>query len=483
MRIAMKMNGITGRWVTNILSIIIIALIIVEATVIVLSGSSTDASVNDYIHSQATLVQKYFARYIEENNYDFTLTARTVVDIASDFENLKIQIFATDGHTVVSSSGYLFTEDVYVPAESITQRYRDPLTGERIVVLTAPLEDSFGNVFGGVRLISSLKLVSLQKAVFIGISLVLGLAVIGVMVLSGIYFIRSIVNPIRQIASASKVISKGDFTTRIEKKNDDEIGDLTDSINNMAEDLSKLDQMKNEFISSVSHELRTPLTAIKGWNETLMSCEPEEDADTIKMGLGVIASESERLSNMVEELLDYSKIQSGKVSLSVKEVDLSELMADTLLVFKEKAGKRGIKLIYRCSAAEMTAEGDPYRLKQVFVNIVDNAIKHSYDNSQIQIFADRIEGGYALTVADQGEGIRAEDLPNIKKRFYKGRSNVPGSGLGLAITDSVVTLHGGYLDIFSEEGKGTTVVVSLPERIPKTAGKNGVKHPEAPLPH
>ena len=131
----------------------------------------------------------------------------------------------------------------------------------------------------------------------------------------------------------------------------------------------------------------------------------------------------------------------------------------------------------------MSAEGDPSRLKQVFVNIVDNAIKHSYDNSQIEIFADRIEGGYALTVADRGEGIKAEDLPNIKKRFYKGRSNVPGSGLGLAISDSVVALHGGYLDIFSEEGKGTTVVVSLPEKMPKASGKKSIKHPETPLSH
>ena len=477
MRIAMKMNGITGRWVTNILSIIIIALIIVEVTVIVLSGSSTDASVNDYMQSQATLVQKYFSRYIEENNYDFNLTARTVVDIAADFENIKIQVFAPDGHTVVSSSGYLFTEEIYVPTENVTQRYRDPITGEHLVVLIAPLEDGFGNVFGGVRLASSLDAVNVQKGVFVAIALTVGLVVVGVVVLSGIF------SPIRQIASASKVISKGDFSTRIEKKNDDEIGDLTDSINNMAEDLSKLDQMKNEFISSVSHELRTPLTAIKGWNETLMSCDPQDDSETIKMGLGVIGSESERLSNMVEELLDYSKIQSGKITLSVKELDLSELMSDTLLVFKEKAGKRGIKLVYHCSVAEMSAEGDPSRLKQVFVNIVDNAIKHSYDNSQIEIFADRIEGGYALTVADRGEGIKAEDLPNIKKRFYKGRSNVPGSGLGLAISDSVVALHGGYLDIFSEEGKGTTVVVSLPEKMPKASGKKSIKHPEAPLSH
>jgi signal transduction histidine kinase len=183
---------------------------------------------------------------------------------------------------------------------------------------------------------------------------------------------------------------------------------------------------------------------------------------------------------MVEELLDYSKIQSGKISLSIKRVDVSELMAVTVLVFKEKAAKRGIKLIYHGQPGEMIVDGDPSRLKQVFVNIVDNAIKHSYDDSQIQVYSERIEGGYALTVADKGAGIKAEDLPYIKTRFYKGKSNVPGSGLGLAISDSVVTLHGGYLDIFSEEGKGTTVVVSLPERMPKASEKKSISHPAPP---
>lgn len=479
MRIAMKMNSITGRWITNILSIIIIALVIVEVAVIALSGNSIDSSVDNYLQSQGSLIQKYFSEYIKENNYDFGITAKDVLSIAVDYENLKVQIFATDGHMVASTAGYYSGEEVYLTSVPVIDRIRDIATGESLVVYTAPLEDGVGNILGSVRLASSLAQVNVQKAVFIAVTLVLGAVMIGVMALSGTYFIKSIVNPIREIAATAKTISKGDFTARIDKKQDDEIGELTDSINNMAADLSKIDQMKNDFISSVSHELRTPLTAIKGWNETLMSCDPQEDNETIKMGLGVIASEADRLSNMVEELLDYSKIQSGKVTLSIKNVDVSELMAETVLVFKEKAAKRGIKLIYHGQAGQMPCEGDDARIKQVFVNVVDNAIKHSYDNSEINVFAERIEGGYALTVADKGEGIREEDLPYIKTRFYKGRSNVPGSGLGLAISDSIINLHGGYLDIYSKEGKGTTVVISFPEKLPKNLSKRNLQHPAA----
>lgn len=480
MRTSAKSSSITGRWLSSIFSIIVIALIVVEIVVIFLTTSSIDTSVSDYMTAQSEMVCRYFSEYIKTNGYDFGLAAGQVLSIVGDSSPVRIEIYSADGNPVVTSSGFCFEKQISVSGSTITRRYRDPETGEFLIVHTAPLTDSFGTVFGCVRLISSLRRVNLQKTLSVILSLVLGGGVLGLVALSGSYFVSSIVNPIKQIAATATVISKGDFTTRILTENHDEIGELAVSINNMAADLSKLDQMKNDFISSVSHELRTPLTAIKGWNETLMACDPVQDEETIRMGLEVIASESDRLANMVEELLDYSKIQSGKITMNYERLDLSALLTATVIMFKEKALQRRIVLVYSEPGIRMEIDGDPYRLKQVLVNIIDNAIKHSFDDSRIEIYAETIDGGYSVTVRDYGEGIRAEDLPHIKKRFYKGKSKAPGSGLGLAISDSVITLHGGYLDINSEEGRGTSVIISLPQKLPKKFRKPKTEQSENP---
>ena len=253
----------------------------------------------------------------------------------------------------------------------------------------------------------------------------------------------------------------GDFSVRITKKNDDEIGELCDIVNHMASELELSEQMKNDFISSVSHELRTPLTAIKGWAETVGSM--PDDSETIAKGMRVITSESERLSRMVEDLLDFSRMQNGKFSLNKNTMDILAELGDAVLIYTEKARNEGIDIIYDEPDMLPFVYGDRNRLRQVFVNIIDNAIKYSDKGGVVSVQATMSDPRHIeVDVSDTGCGISPQDLPKVKTKFYKANHTRRGSGIGLAVADEIVTLHGGKLEIFSEQGVGTTVTITLP---------------------
>ena len=279
------------------------------------------------------------------------------------------------------------------------------------------------------------------------------------LVITGVYFIRSIVQPIQQINATTKKFAKGDFSVRINDTSNDEIGDLCVSINQMADELSNTENMKNEFISSVSHELRTPLTAIKGWAETMCM---EADPDTVQRGVHVIVNETERLSEMVEELLDFSRMQSGRFSLQCATMDVLAELGDAVLIYVEKAKRENIRIIYQEPEMLPFVYGDKNRIRQVFINVIDNAIKYSNPGSTITVSAEEVSGMIQVTITDNGVGISAADLPRVKTKFFKANHTRRGSGIGLAVADEIITMHGGRLDITSELNVGTNVTITLP---------------------
>ena len=315
--------------------------------------------------------------------------------------------------------------------------------------------------YSAIRMVSSLDTVSRHIS---GITLVLAAISIIILVLlffSGLYFVKSIVIPVRQIGSTARRYAMGDFSVRITKKNDDEIGDLCDTVNHMASELALSEQMKNEFISSVSHELRTPLTAIKGWAETIGTM--PDDSETVAKGMRVITSESERLSEMVEELLDFSRMQNGRFSLNKSTMDVLAELGDAVLIYTEKAKKEGISVIYDEPDMLPFICGDKNRIRQVFINVIDNAIKYSDKNGLVSIQAGMEDTDHIrIDVSDTGCGISKHDLPKIKTKFYKANHTRRGSGIGLAVADEIIAMHGGQLDITSEQNVGTTVTIILP---------------------
>ncbi|MEG1994495.1 MAG: HAMP domain-containing sensor histidine kinase, partial [Oscillospiraceae bacterium] len=264
-----------------------------------------------------------------------------------------------------------------------------------------------------------------------------------------------------EIGKTARLISQGNFGVRLQKSKNDEVGELCDIINDMAEELQTTEKIKNEFISSVSHELRTPLTAIKGWGETLRS-DGNIDEVMFQKGMGVIISETERLSGMVEELLDFSRIQSGNFRLNFSKIDIVAEISDAVLMYTERAKRDKIQLIYDEPEELCVVNGDRNRLRQVFINIIDNALKYSDPGDTVKVVVKIGEENIVIIIADTGIGIKSDDLHHVKNKFYKANSTRRGSGIGLAVADNIIEMHGGNLDIFSEENVGTTVTITIP---------------------
>ena len=215
----------------------------------------------------------------------------------------------------------------------------------------------------------------------------------------------------------------------------------------------------------MSHELRTPLTAIKGWGETLRQG-GAADEELMNKGLEVISSEAERLSGIVEELLDFSRMQGGHMTMRFGRMDVLAELEEAVVLFRERAKREDIDLVYIEGENLSPITGDKDRLKQVFINIIDNAIKYSNAGGRVRIEAVQMGGNVQIVISDSGVGIPKSDLPNIKNKFYKANRTRPGSGIGLALADEIIRRHKGRLEIDSEEGVGTTVTITLPTAEP-----------------
>jgi signal transduction histidine kinase len=291
--------------------------------------------------------------------------------------------------------------------------------------------------------------------------IVSSLAILGFCTYSGLFFIKSIVRPVRDVSNIARKIAMGDFESRIEITKNDEIGELCDTINYMAAELSQAENLKNDFISSVSHELRTPLTAIRGWGETAkMSIGTDEEL--VKRGLDVVLSEADRLSGLVEELLDFSRMQTGRLTVVSQPFNISSLLEESVSMYAELSKKQGIELIFTPPAEEIEVMGDMNRIKQVFINIIDNAVKYTESGGQVLINQIKEEACVRIEVSDTGVGIPAQDLDRVKEKFYKANKTVRGSGIGLAVADEIIKQHKGLLFIESTEGVGTKATIVLP---------------------
>ena len=329
------------------------------------------------------------------------------------------------------------------------------------MAVSCPMIYSNGEVIGVLRYVTSTRLMDRQIVIVALISLLGLLAVLVIVLISSNYYIRSIMLPVAQITEKAKRISGGSYGVQIQTKYDDEIGELAQTINEMSSKISQNEKMQAEFISQLSHELRTPLTVINGWSETLLADETM-DADT-RQGLKIISSEAGRLTEMVMELLDFTRMQDGRMTLNVELTDIRGEFEDTVYMYSSRLSQDGIRLDYLDDDGDIPEiPCDPKRLRQVFLNILDNAAKHGGAGKRIEASM-RFEDGFVVVrIRDFGPGIPEDELPLVKKKFYKGSSSVRGSGIGLAVCDEIVEMHGGLLMLENAEGGGTMVTVKLP---------------------
>ena len=464
-----KITGIRKRWMVNSISVVLFIVLLAVAAFSAAMGSYYYSTLSESLKQKAENAISSFDYYrTEAEYYD---NARAVVAGEPNSDKLEVEYLDADGQIRFSSSDLTAFRSPGTPdiAEAISMKRTkvwigaDPSTGEHIMAASSPLMID-GEVVGVMRYVTSLNKVDKQIIIIVAIALGIGLGILGMVYFSNLYFIRSIVDPVAGITETAKRIAAGSYGVQIEKRYDDEIGALTDTINDMSLKINQSEKMKNEFISSVSHELRTPLTAINGWAETIMNGEVR-DAGDVKKGMGIIVSEARRLTNMVEELLEFSRIQDGRFTLSVEPMDIKAELEDAVYTYREFFRREGIELNhFDCDEEFPPIAGDPERLRQVFCNLLDNAAKHGGSGKRIDTAIARDEDQVVITIRDYGPGIPAEELPHVKYKFYKGSSKARGSGIGLAVCDEIITRHEGTLDIDNAEGGGCIVNIHLPIR-------------------
>jgi signal transduction histidine kinase len=462
---SIKIKSITRKWMLNIVPFILLIIIICVVAVGVALFNYYENAVAD---TAAGFVRDINVLSLADKK-GFPVAAREYAQNFANRDKVEVQIFDTEGVMIVTTNGFTspgvaekatdYSEAVAKGSTSTWYGKND--NGERVLSQTTVLPDLGYGSNGAYRVIVSMEEIVKDYIVMLCGIIAIGLLAFGLVVLTGSYFLKSVVKPIREVTATARRIAGGDMEARVEVKQTDEIGELCDTINYMAAELENADKVKNDFISSVSHELRTPLTAIKGWGETVVLSIGEDD-QIVKHGMDVILGEATRLSSLVEELLDFSRIESGKMTITPTLNDPLEIVSSVTDMYEDIAHQQKITLVVVKPEQTDKIMADRDRIKQVFINIVDNAVKYTDAGGHIVVSVFNEEGCVRVTVGDTGCGIPAKDIDHVKEKFYKANSNVRGSGIGLAVADEIIRNHNGLLFVESAEGEGTTVTVVLP---------------------
>jgi len=464
-----KLSGLRRRWLLNTVGVVCALGLVCVLTVTAVFASSYYSNMKSDLRYRARTTTAFFAEHLNQSYNEFYQSCITYAQTFEDRDYLELQFINVRGQIVASSYGRWAgqsptTSDIQ---KAITTRSaqpfvgKDPETGERIMAVSSPMIYSSGEVIGVLRYVTSTAVMD-RQILAIGLLALLGLAVVTIVVLiSSSYYIRSILKPVAEITEKAKRIAGGTYGIQIQTQYNDEIGELAKTINELSSQINRNEKMQAEFISSLSHELRTPLTVITGWSETLIGDE-NLDQDT-QRGMKIILREAKRLTEMVVELLDFTRIQDGRMTLNVELADIRSEFEDTVYMYGSRLEQDGIHLDYLENDDDIPEIAcDPKRLRQVFLNILDNAAKHGGEGKRIEASMHYEHDMVIVRIRDFGPGIPEDEIPLVKKKFYKGSSKARGSGIGLAVCDEIVQMHGGELILSNAEGGGTLVTVKLP---------------------
>ena len=465
----MKIKGLRRRWILNTVCIICVLGLLCVGLVTAAFANHYYSTMESDLRYRAKTVTEFFAEYQNQNYNDFYQSCITYARTFEDKNVIELQFINTSGSLVASSyddwtSNSPTTSDISQAMQTrgiSTYIGDDPQTGERIMAVSSPMIYSNGEVIGVLRYVTSTRIMDMQILMVAAIGLLALLVVVAIVFINSNYYMRTILVPLGQIIEKAKRIASGSYGIQIQTTNDDEIGELAKTINDLSLQIGQNEKMQTDFISSLSHELRTPLTAITGWSETLLTSDDLDEND--RRGLSIIMREAKRLTGMVEELLDFTRIQDGRITLNMEQVDIRAEFEDAIYMYGSRLAQEGIKLEYIDSDVDFVEIScDPKRLRQVFLNILDNAAKHGGEGKRIDASLEVLQHEIMICIRDYGPGIPEDELPLVKHKFYKGSSKARGSGIGLAVCDEIVQLHGGTLTLDNAPGGGTAVTVCLP---------------------
>ena len=464
-----KPGGLRRRWMANTITVItalgLVCVLAVTASFAAYYYSGMESDLRELAHNRGSFIQE-FQGWEDADFYRFCMDYVQDSDSQTSGQLQFVDLEGRIAASVISEQEGRYTNLLDV-AEAIDTRGITTVVGEddsvgyRVMAVSCPIIYSSGEVAGVLRHVADTRGVDRQIMNVALISLCALLVVLAVVALNNILFIRSVMSPVTQINEKARRIANGSYGVQIQTRYNDEIGDLAETINELSAKIAQNEKIQAEFISQLSHELRTPLTVINGWSETLLADE-NMDNDT-RQGMKIISREAQRLTEMVVELLDFTRMQDGRMTLNVEPTDIRGEFEDTVYMYGARLAQEGIQLICMDDdedVPEIPCDGQ--RLRQVFLNILDNAAKHGGEGKRIEAALTFEDNQVVVRIRDFGPGIPEDEIPLVKKKFYKGSSSVRGTGIGLAVCDEIVEMHGGTLTLENAEGGGTLVTVTLP---------------------
>ena len=423
--------------------------------------SGMEQTLMNNAEDSATMFNKYAPAGDMEDKQDF------IFENLNTDENALVEIYNTNSDFIINNSGD--TQN----ATELTPDYKNALKGENaswkgkidtresIISVSVPILDG-EKVVGVMRYVSSMTMAhALLKSNFLVVFMI-GMFILALAALIGHVMGSIILVPIHNLIRVTREIANGNLEIKAKVYNNDEIGQLSKAVNRMTDDIALSYKAKNDFISSISHELRTPLTSINGWVETLE--DSPNDVETTQMGLEIISRETKRMTRLVNDLLDFSKLQSHRIELEKEPIWLDEFLEGMYNQFLPRAQQENVALRLHLGNTDVLLMADENRLSQVFINVMDNAFKFVKGRAcpEIVIQSHLLDDQVVITVEDNGPGMSSEELMRVKEKFYKGSSKQSGTGLGLSIVNEIVALHDGTFYIDSIRGVGTKVSVVLP---------------------
>ncbi|MDU2503421.1 MAG: HAMP domain-containing sensor histidine kinase [Peptoniphilus harei] len=469
-------NKIGKRLVRSFLIIILITISIIDIFLLFAFSSYYYNNISKELIQRMEVSLEIYRRDYSDKSIEDLIYEDS--DIFLSNTNAEVQILDKDKNLLSDSIGRLAsnpieTSDVLAAerGEIKTWKGEESQTGEAIMSVAGPIKNNEGETIGYLRFISSME--EVKAAIFKTIIslLIFTLFVALLTTTVSLLISKSIVRPILELTEVAKTMLKGNYEEKAKVFEDDEIGELAKTLNAMSDEIINKDRIKNDFISSISHELRTPLTSIKGWAVVLKDAK-EDEKDLVEDGLNIIENEADRLAKMVEELLDFSRYISGRITLDKEIIDISQTCLDISKQMRPRAKSNNIELITDLPKESILINADENRIKQLLINLLDNAIKFTSDKGWVKFQMLKEDDKVQIMISDNGMGMTKEELAHVKEKFYKGKHSKSHSGIGLSISDEITKLHQGSLEIFSEENIGTTVKVSLPIEVDKEVGEN-----------
>lgn len=469
-----KNNFLKFKFKSIIFSIMKIIMIFVTVVVIGFEIFSYRSITNYYesalvgaMLNQAKYNQVLYTNYL--SRYDLS---EIVVGDKNSFyrDNIsQVQILDNSSNVLFDSQGSsnigkkIKTQDVNNAnkGEYSYQKIKNKKTGEEVIALSYPLSDNQKQI-GILRLISSTSKVkenvNNQMIVFVFFGLIIYLFALIV----SYYAAKKWTVPIKKLTKVGERLAQGDFKVKANESGKNEISELGQTLNYMSENIVKREDMKNDFISSVSHELRTPLTSIKGWAITLQSKEIQKNEEMLSQGLIIIENEGERLSLMVEDLLNFSRLSSSSFQYEKENLNIVEIVREVYHQLYPRSLNEKINFEFKTAYDNIIVDCDKNRIKEVFINIIDNAMKFTDKDGHVDLMITKDDDNVVIEIKDDGEGIKEDEIPFVSSKFFKGSSSKSQTGLGLSICEEIVKAHDGKLIIKSKYTEGTSVTVVLP---------------------